>query len=320
VLLVLGLLVGDGLTLIYVSIGLSAAAAVILFVAVRVSKPQTVPVGAPAALVPEPEPQYATVGAPAADTTATLPAVPPPMMAAAPSTPETGGDEWLAADQEWEETAADWDEDEVEFPIADYDELTVDEILPLLPQLYTDELDVVEHREAAGQNRVEIVGELQRLRAAAAGEASDAEFDEAAFFPIEDYDELSIREIVGLLPELDNEELAEVRAHEAGNKKRRAILQDIDARTAPAKRAPSPAKKKAAAPAKRAAAPAKKKAAAPAKRAVAPAKKAAAPVRRAAAPARKKAPVAKKAAAPAKKTATTKKAAPVKKAAAKKRR
>ncbi len=41
VLLVLGLLVGEGLGLIYASIGLSALAAILLVVAVRVAKPKT---------------------------------------------------------------------------------------------------------------------------------------------------------------------------------------------------------------------------------------------------------------------------------------
>ena len=76
VLLVLGLLVGDGLSLIYASIALSAVAAVILFVAVRVSKPKVAQAAGPAPLVPdrEPEPEYATAGAPA---TTTMPAVAP---------------------------------------------------------------------------------------------------------------------------------------------------------------------------------------------------------------------------------------------------
>jgi hypothetical protein len=43
VLLILGLLAGHGLALIYVSIALSALSAVILFVAVRVSKPNDAP-------------------------------------------------------------------------------------------------------------------------------------------------------------------------------------------------------------------------------------------------------------------------------------
>src|SRR5439155_16403092 len=128
--------------------------------------------------------------------------------------PAAEGDEWLAADQEWEEPTADWEDDDLEFPIADYDELTVDEILPLLPQLYTDELDVVEAREAAGQNRPAIVDELRRLRAAAGGAAPAAGEDED-YFPIEDYDDLSVTEIVELLGELDNEELAMVRTYEA---------------------------------------------------------------------------------------------------------
>jgi len=129
VLLVLGLLVGDGLTLIYISIGLSALAAVILFVAVRISKPKTADVGAAAAaptptgapVEVQPEPQYAAV-APTADPTTTMPTTPPvapeppapaaPVVAAATAAAaagaESSGDEWLAADQEWEEPAAEW--------------------------------------------------------------------------------------------------------------------------------------------------------------------------------------------------------------------
>jgi hypothetical protein len=307
VLLVLGLLVGDGLALIYVSIGLSALAAVILFVAVRVSKPKAAPVTAPEPLAAEPEAQYAAVTAPAApptaEETATFPTAPPPPMVEVPPVPEAPaaeGDEWLAADQEWEAPAGEWEEEEVEFPIADYDELTVDEILPLLPQLYTDELDVVEEREASGQNRPEIVGELQRLRAAASGEGEYEQEEEEAFFPIEDYDELSIREIVELLPELDSEELGEVRTYELNHQKRRAILQDIDGRL-PAKRT-APAARKKAAPEKKAA-PVKKAAAA---------KKTAA--KKSAAPARKATPAKKTAA---KQTPAKKKAAPAKKAAKK---
>jgi hypothetical protein len=207
----------------------------------------------------------------------------------------------------------------------------------LLPQLYTDELDVVEEREAASQNRAAIITELGRLRAVAVGDdvavQAVAEVDE--YFPIEDYDELEVSEIIDLLGQLDADELADVRDHEAASQNRRTILQNIDRRlapaeaaparrTAPVRRASAPSKKapakragapgKKAAPARKAAAPAKK---APAKKAGAPAKKTA-PARKAAAPAKKTAP-AKKAAAPAKKTAPAKKAAaPAKKAPAKK--
>ena len=345
VLLVLGLLVGDGLTLIYISIGLSALAAVILFVAVRVSKPKTAPVAtAPAAPTGPPvastatEPQYATV-APAAEATATMPVTPP--VAEAPPATAADGDEWLAADQEWEEPAADWDE-ELEFPIADYDELSADEILPLLPQLYTDEIDVVEARERNGQNRTAIISELQRLRAAASGAEAAPVAEGAApsgdgfepVFPIEDYDQLMVEEVSGLLSELDRTELQTVRDYEAAHQNRAALLREIDDHLGPAEALPAPiaaaprAKKtpaKKAAPKKTPAtkAAAKKtpatKAAAkktPAKKAAAPAKKAAAkktPPKKAAAPAKKAAPKktpAKKAAAPAKKAAPKKAAGP----------
>ena len=131
-------------------------------------------------------------------------------------------------------------------------------------------------------------------------------------FPIEDYDDLRANEILPLLPQLYGDELERVRDREQSGANRGAILEKIDellsptpapvkaapAKKAAARKAPAPAKK---APAKKAAAPAKKapakKAAAPAKKA--PAKKAAAPVKKTAA---KKTP-AKKVAAPTKKSA-----------------
>ena len=52
---------------------------------------------------------------------------------------------------------------DVEFPIADYDDLTVAEIMPLLPQLYSDELGVVAERERNGKNRSSILARLDEL-------------------------------------------------------------------------------------------------------------------------------------------------------------
>jgi hypothetical protein len=52
----------------------------------------------------------------------------------------------------------------VDFPIADYDELTVEQILPLLGQLEGDEIGVVEARERATQRRPEILEPLPQLR------------------------------------------------------------------------------------------------------------------------------------------------------------
>jgi hypothetical protein len=55
---------------------------------------------------------------------------------------------------------------EYDFPIADYDELTVAEITPLLPQLYYDELVVVAERERAGAGRRTLLARIDRLLAA----------------------------------------------------------------------------------------------------------------------------------------------------------
>jgi hypothetical protein len=48
-------------------------------------------------------------------------------------------------------------------------------------------------------------------------------------FPIEDYDYLSVADIVPLLPELDDQELVEVLLYEQAGANRVAILNRIDA-------------------------------------------------------------------------------------------
>jgi hypothetical protein len=205
-----------------------------------------------------------------------------------------------AASEEWLASDHDWEGDEVDFPIADYDDLTAGQILPLLPQLYADEIDVVEDRERRTKSRPEILGKLAELRAAHAGGEAWSEG-----FPIEDYESLGAAQILPLLPELDKVELAAVRSREESLSRRKSVLDEIArlsgvpvaaAASAATRQARKPAVAKA--PAKKAAPPAKK--AAPAK---APAKKAA-PVKKAPtkAPAKKAAP----AKAPAKKA--TKKA------------
>ncbi|MBW3575306.1 MAG: hypothetical protein KY450_10615, partial [Actinobacteria bacterium] len=127
------------------------------------------------------------------------------------------------------------------FPIADYDELTVGDIIPLLPQLYEDELDVVEARERAGRGRVSIINRIAEIReemgatdddtaaslAAEAPPASDddaTDDDEEEFFPIADYDELTVGEILPLLPELYDDELDVVEERERSTLGRAAIL------------------------------------------------------------------------------------------------
>ena len=298
VLLVLGLLNDDGLTLIYISIASSVAAAVVLMIALRLNKPKGEPRATAPRPLPEPQPEPATAAVAA------------------------GEDDWPGADagpaaaDDWAESA--WEgaagEEEIDFPIADYDDLTVAQILPLLPQLYADEIGVVEERERSTKARPSILDKLAELRgdlepataptpsvAAAKPSAPPAAGDE--WFPIEDYENLSAAQIRPLLGELDDDELALVRERELSLGRRPSVLYEIDRRLgAPAVKASTRSSK---APAKKAAA---KKAAAkkaPAKKAAA-AKKAA-PAKKAAA---KKAPAKKAAAkkAPAKKAAAAKKA------------
>ena len=302
VLLVLGLLNDDGLMLIYISIGASVAAATVLMIALRRNKPR-VDAG-----------------------------VPPKSLSTTEEAAASTQDSVAAGDSEW--LAADWEEgEEVDFPIADYDDLTAGQILPLLSQLYADEIAVVGAREANTKARPEILDKLAELRGDAPASDSAALADAAPpapgswedddWFPIEDYESLSAAQIRPLLGELDAEELDLVRTRELGLGRRRSLLDEIDrrlgtvTRSAPARKA-SVTKKAAAtkrgAATKRTSAPARR-AAAPAKRAAAPAKRV--PVKRAAAPA-KRVPV-KRAAAPVKRVPVKRAAAPVKKASSAKR-
>lgn len=244
----------------------------------------------------------------------------------------------------------DW-ADEDFFPIADYDDLNVEEILPLLPQLYPEELPVVEGRERATKNRAvildtlaDLAAEFARSEPAAGQPAAPAaprgvtSGTEDLPFPIEGYDSLTAGQIVPLLGDLEPDELEEVRAHEAGGAGRHTILVALDrrlgrvAKSPPAKQsvARRAAAKKSARSSKKGAAnraPAPSKAAAgkaATRKKAAPTKKSAATkvtARQAGAPA-KNAPAkrtpAKRQAAPAKKAPAKRQAAPAKKAIAKK--
>jgi hypothetical protein len=288
--LVIGFVGGDQLP-IFISIACSVLAGVVLVVFSRMSRRQGAPAtaGGPAPLADEAAP--ATKRQAAVSDAEVEDAVQEPEPAEAASSS-------FAAD---------------EFPIEDYDELLVSEILPLLAELEVDELEVVRAREQGGKARATLLRRIEQLAAvpAFAGRASESDDDDAGgdedlMFPIEDYDDLRVSEILPLLPELYDDELELVAERERDGANRASVLNRIDDLLGGE---PEPAPKKAA-PKKAAA-----KKAAPKK---APARKAA-PVRKA--PARKAAPVkkapAKRAAAPVKKAAT-KKAAPVKKTAAKK--
>ena len=299
--LVIGFVGGEQLP-IFISIGCSLAAGVVLVVFSRMSRRQGAPAtaGGPAPLEEEAAPAK---GRKADVTDAEVEdAVQEPEPVAASS----GG---FAADDD--------------FPIEDYDELLVSEILPLLAELDVDELDVVRAREQGGKARATLLRRIEQLAEgegepteavpAFSSRASAAEDDgggggddDELMFPIEDYDDLRVSEILPLLPELYDDELELVADRERDGANRASVLNRIDdllggePEPAPKKAAP-----KKAAPKKTAAKKAAPKKAAPVKKAAA---KKAAPAKKA---------VAKKAA-PAKKAAATKKTA-AKKTAARKR-
>jgi len=127
--------------------------------------------------------------------------------------------------------------DELDFPIADYDELRVSEILPLLPELELDELDVVRERELAGKRRSAVIDRIDdrmdELEGVAAPVAVTAAPPAAAppdlgGFPIADYENLSVGEIVALIPDLSDDELDMLAEHEEQGQNRAAVLDAID--------------------------------------------------------------------------------------------
>jgi len=252
--LVIGLL-NSGLGLIYVSIGCSVAAGIVLALAVVRSRPERA--AAPAV-------GSERLRALEEDETPTVTVVPTRGGRRKPAE--------VADEDEEVEVAASGDGEGV-FPIADYDDLKVGEIVSLLPELDEDELEMVREREESGKNRSTILTRVEALSGAAVAstgsdwgasdrwdswsdegeEAPEAEAEEEVgeeeIFPIADYDELKAAEVVSLLPELDDDELEQVRDREERGAARATVLSRIDQllgiEPAPAKKAP--AKKKAAA-------------------------------------------------------------------------
>jgi hypothetical protein len=254
--LVIGLL-NSGLGLIYVSIGCSVAAGVVLARAVVRSRPER------AAAT-----QVGTERLRALEETET------PTVTVVP--PRKRGAAAEDVDELDVEEAGVSPNGESLFPIADYDELKVGEIVSLLPELDRDELEMVRDREADGKNRSTILTRVEALVVAAGddewdsedaedseagwdeGEEEEEEGEEAAgdesLFPIADYDELKAAEVVSLLPELDDDELEEVRDREGSGANRATVLKRIDQllgiEEAPPKRAPAKKQAKKAQPKK----------------------------------------------------------------------
>jgi hypothetical protein len=259
-----GLFLTKDLALIFISIACSAAAGIVLVVAVMRSKPR--PTTAPAA---EGDQVPATASV-AAET---------PTARPAPARRADGR----------------------EFPIPDYDSLEVVEVLPLLGDLEPAQLEMVRQREASGRAHPWILARVDALLEAEAdtsehtwapgpigtggqqrslldedgGEIVEVEPDDADWasrgsdwaasdfpldsgsdyddlsgvrgFPIDRYDELRVTEILPLLANLGSEDLKMVREEEAAGKARASILARIDgllAREGGARRAaPTPAKR-----------------------------------------------------------------------------
>ena len=125
-------------------------------------------------------------------------------------------------------------DDEMEFPIADYDELRVSEILPLLPELDLDELDVVREGELAGKRRAAVIDRIDDQMDELEAEAVPVAVTPAAVtpiaggFPIADYDGRSVDEIVALVPDLSDDELDMLAEREEQGRNRATILDAID--------------------------------------------------------------------------------------------
>jgi hypothetical protein len=233
--LVIGFVSQDTLP-IYISIACSVAAGLVLLVFSRMNRRQ--------AVVPSAAPASADAGGPAT-TEYVL------EEARAAARPSAAGDDG--------------------FPIEDYDQLLVSEIVPLLPELDLEELDQVRAREEGGKARASILRRIDGLAGELEGGGVavaevEVEIDDTGesagddeLFPIADYEDLRVNQILPLLPELDDDELALVADRERSGAARASILGRIDellgVTVTPVRKAP--AKKKAAAkkaPAKKTAA------------------------------------------------------------------
>jgi hypothetical protein len=149
----------------------------------------------------------------------------------------------------------------LDLPIADYDDLKVNEILPLLDDLDLDELEAVAQHEESNKNRTTVLNRIDdrmdELEAAEAGapttvqdavatsdEVAEAAAETietvgepvvatagaAASLPIAGYDGLSEAEAIAALQSLDADELEAVADYEEANENRDAVLDAIDDR------------------------------------------------------------------------------------------
>ncbi|MDQ6928419.1 MAG: hypothetical protein M3159_07115 [Actinomycetota bacterium] len=178
--LVIGLL-QSGLAIIYVSIGCSVVAGVLLAVAVVRGKPDKVSSGA----MPQPAPPAAPASR-SWESPQPTPGEPErerePAMAAVGAGGSGAPDETQQLDQAAIELAVRGDDDNG--PIPDYDRLRATEVLPLLAGLDADQLTAVRAQEVAGRNRFMVLSRIDReleargpAEATVAPAATSAEWD-----------------------------------------------------------------------------------------------------------------------------------------------
>lgn len=269
--LVIGFISGEQVP-IFISIACSLLAGAVLFAFSRMSRRQAAPAAAGG-----PAPLGAAGEAAVADAVAEHDEEQP--------VPASGSDEFEEVEEPVRERVAagvgaraaassgggEWSADD--FPIEDYDELLVSEILPLLTELEADELEMVHTREQDGKARATLLRRIEQLQEEGGGEPTMAtarverepvgtvarpaaivedeeeeedlgDDEDDLMFPIEDYDDLRVSEILPLLPELYDDELELVAERERGGANRSSILNRIDELLGGG--APAPAPKKAA--------------------------------------------------------------------------
>lgn len=112
-----------------------------------------------------------------------------------------------------DEPALDLSGDVVDFPIADYDGLATEQILPLVPRLWAEEVPVVAERERTTKARPAVLDAL-----------AEAGGDPDLAFPIAEYDSLHADQVTPLLASLTPDDLRLVRAAERSGQARVGVL------------------------------------------------------------------------------------------------
>ena len=124
--------------------------------------------------------------------------------------------------------------DAARWPIEGYDELRVDEILPLLQELDAARLDVVRSQEASRESRPSILARIDLLTSS---EETTVPATEPPF-PIANYDQLRVVDILPLLAGLDAEALDAVLVREERGAGRSTVISRIGRLRKRAERAP----------------------------------------------------------------------------------